>query len=69
MLPLIKPAQVRSPQDLERYALSRMAGFLDCLRLLGEQGLPDQAYVDYLVEKTQEAPVPLVDWLRERLRD
>lgn len=69
MLPLIKPERIYSPKDLERHALSRMAGFLDCLRMLGDTGLPDQQYVDYLVEKTLEAPVLLMDQLRNRLRE
>lgn len=65
----LNPTQIWSQEDLIRHEKSRMAGFLDCLRLISQQGLPDQAYVDYLVERTAEEPVPLMDWLRAKLKE
>lgn len=65
----LNPPNIQSQEDLIRHEKSRMAGFLDCLRLISKQGLPEQSYVDYLTEKTREEPVPLMDWLRVKLKE
>lgn len=66
---LLKPHMIYSKDDLRRHEVSRMSGFLDCLRFLGEQGLPEQAYVDYLLDQTDEAPVPLMDLLKVKIKE
>lgn len=65
----LKPSKIYAKADLMMHERSRMAGYLDALRALYDHGFPDQRYVDYLVEKTGEEPVPLMDRLKVKIKE
>lgn len=52
----------------KRESKNRMAGFLDCLRMMLDQGMPDQKYVDHLALKTF-SPSIRVEAVRKRLAE